>query len=133
MMRDEVRSLISNRDSSIEDGKGSKIDLNILLRSMEQLQKMERELENSEYYKNLVIFLKGIGKGNFINDATTMIIKRLFINDLAVKFTFGGYKKNKSKSTEQEINKAIEKWLIQANLRLAKEQAKLNKTIENYQ
>ncbi|KAK4886536.1 hypothetical protein RN001_002807 [Aquatica leii] len=136
MVREEVRSLISNRDSPIEYGKGSKID-HIPLRSMEQLQQMERELENSEYYKNMVTFLKGIDKGYSINDATTMIIKRLFINDLAVKYTFGGYKKNKgcfrelcihkvilkvvhfhfSESTKQEINKAIEKWLIQANLR----------------
>ncbi|CAH0556504.1 unnamed protein product [Brassicogethes aeneus] len=148
MVRDEVRSLKIDKENDPKEA-GSEIDFDIPLRSMDQLEQMEREVENSEYYKNLVTFLKGIGKGNSINDATTMILKRLFINELAVKFTFGGHKKNKrcfkelclhkivlkvvrlhfNQSTEQEINKAIEKWLIQANLRLTREQAKQNDTI----
>ncbi|XP_012215828.2 uncharacterized protein [Linepithema humile] len=158
-------SSIDNRLSKLEE-KGctheNKEILSVLqefvslpLKSNEELQNMEKDLEDKEFLEQMAISMNRIG-GRNSHDLTINILKRVISNEVAPQYSWAGKLKKMgfkdlllakciiravnmadNKVTEKETVNCISKWLVQATLRhersLDKQKIKNQKTSANDQ
>ncbi|XP_018398306.1 PREDICTED: uncharacterized protein LOC108776249 [Cyphomyrmex costatus] len=119
--------------------------ISLPVKTFETLELFEKDLENREFFKSMVTFLNKIG-GKDSHDLTINILKRTVADELAKQYSWAGKLKKKAfkdlllckcivqavtlsqSNTEVEIQGYIAKWLVQANLRHHRNEAKKKKS-----
>ncbi|XP_039308842.1 uncharacterized protein LOC105204216 [Solenopsis invicta] len=128
---------LTNRE--IIDGK------KIYIETLEEMNKMEIELENPEFFQKVGTALYQIG-GDCVKNITRNVLFQLMSNEIAAEFSWAGIRGKKgfkdlnltklvqvvvqsqrTNSLETEIDIIIGKWLVQAPLRCKREKAKTNR------
>ncbi|XP_071574429.1 uncharacterized protein [Temnothorax nylanderi] len=134
---DRLSKLEENQNGTLKNNEMAVLQefIALPLKTNEEVQNMEKDLENQDFFEQMAISLNRIG-GRDSRELIINILKRTITNEIAVQYSWAGKLKKMGfkdlllakciiravritddKVTEKDITHYISKWLVQGTLR----------------
>ncbi|XP_039306313.1 uncharacterized protein LOC113004659 isoform X3 [Solenopsis invicta] len=140
---DRIDGKLNSLEEKLENSlKNKKHDIDITeivsfpLKTKEDLDKLELDLQEADFFKNMIIYMKHLG-GKTYHEMTVIILKHTISNFLSTLYCWNGKdgKKTAFKDLifakcikhDQQITQIIAKWFIQGKLRCDRDEERLQR------